>query len=188
MKRRFVWSPTLSMLGLLVAVQSGCASGGRRWVSEAPPLEASHRTGVGSSESRKNASNELEESDLEGTSAEPVARRRVITLGERTESSEEPSAAGPAAAGTTIVQVNVTTQPWLAPVWGYGYPGYGVGRPGLGWGGVRPERPDHPDHCDPSGGPPSGPPATPSTAGDWARPPDHGPPPISQTLPGNPWH
>lgn len=188
MKRPFVCSPTVSILGLLLAVQSGCASGGRRWVTEAPPLEASPRAVVGSPESRMRASSDLDVSDPEVMSPEPVVRRRVITLGERTESSEEPATAGQAAAGTTIVQVNVTTQPWPAPAWGYGYPAYGFGGPGLGWGGARPDRPDHPDRCDPSGEPPSGPPAPPSTAGDWARPPDHGPPPISRTLPGNPWH
>lgn len=187
MKRRFVWSPTLSILGPLLVVQSGCAGGGRNWVSEAPPLEASERPVFGSSESRMRASHDLAVSELEPTSPEPLPRRRVITLGQRTEISEEPSLVGPSAASTTIVQVNVTTQPWPAPVWGYGYPGSGIGGAGLGWGSERPERPDHPGRCDPSDGPASGPPAPPSTAGDWARPPDHGPPPISQTLPGNPW-
>lgn len=183
MRLRWVWGPRLFVLGLLLGAQSGCASGGRAWVHEAPRLEAGQGGALLPRELEPRPATDPSASQVDSADPTPAARRAVITLGQRAEVAEEPAAVRSSPSSTTIVQVNVTTPYGSAPVWGYGYPAYGVGGPGLGWVGERPEHPDHgPDRCETSGTP-----SAPGVAGDWAPPPDHGPPTISQTLPGNPW-
>src|SRR5688572_11468498 len=165
---------SLARVSFLVGTLSACAGGGRAWVKDTP-----RRDGASAERTARNVvvpglAREAEE-------PAPFAERRVITLGSRSDADgEAPPPASPPAAPNVVVQVNVT-----APQWGYGYVSY-AGYPG--WAGEAPDRPAHPEDCDDRPGPePSGPSAPPSTGGNWPAPPSYGPPPISHTVPGDPW-
>lgn len=155
---------------LLAVGLGGCTAGGQAWVHDAADP---------GSRPEGSAQRERETSLPAESDGAPITwRRKVITLGERTEVPDE-AASAPAPSSPSI---SVVTTNYYSAGYGAGY-GYGMGYGFWPGGGFRPDRPGHgPDPCPE---PPSS--QTPRLGGDWPAPPSYGPPMMTQTAPADPW-